>query len=65
MNKVTIRTRNEVLIGVIVEPDMSSIFGSINNGIWIRREKKISFIAHSEIIEIKPTTIFDKEIDNR
>lgn len=68
MNKpklVTVITSNEVLIGFISEapPQFADLLFS--GGIWLQRKTHISFISNDEIVQIRPMTIFDKEIDNR
>ena len=65
MEKVTVITKSEILIGYIVEPSNNPLLGLMKDGIWLRREKHLSFIGNSEILQIRASTVYDKEIDNR
>lgn len=62
---VTVITHNEVLIGFITEapPQFANLLFS--GGIWLQRKTHLSFISNDDILQIRPMTIFDKEIDNR
>jgi anaerobic selenocysteine-containing dehydrogenase len=65
LEKVKVITINgEVLIGVVVEPNNTSNnpFVNMTNGIWLQREKTISFIGEELIELIQPASKFDKEI---
>lgn len=62
--KVTVKTREEVLIGYISEPPNSSFATFASQGIWLRRERHFSYIANEVILEIRPFNVFDKEITN-
>ncbi|MDG0808449.1 hypothetical protein [Cohnella rhizosphaerae] len=67
LEKYTIKTNTSVLIGYIVEPNLATphpLINAMTNGIWIRREKHITFLAKSEIIEMRPTLPTDKESDH-
>lgn len=75
-NKTTVITKNEILIGYIVEKPPAEILLrtgiptelaqlAFSNGIWLQRTTQFSFIPQNDIVQVRPTTIFDKEIDNR
>lgn len=75
-NKITVITKNEILIGYIVEKPPAEIILltgiptqlaqlAFSNGIWLQRATHFSFIPQNDIVQVRPTTIFDNEIDNR
>lgn len=55
----------EKLIGRLVEGPQSGVtqvpgFGS-DDGIWLQRKTKLSFIAHESVKVQRPATVFDRE----
>lgn len=73
--KITVFTHDTILIGtrIATPPDyvikefMKSApphitFEWFKDGIWLLRKIGLTFIPHSDIIQIRATTIYDKQV---
>ena len=73
--KITVFTHDTILIGTRIETPPDYVIKEFMkkapphvtpdwflNGVWLVRKIGLTFIPHSDILQIRATTVFDKEL---